>query len=234
MASELVVQSIGSPKELLAIGAERGASVEQMAQLFELQLRWEANEARKAFNAAMGEFKKEPPQINKNKSVKFGTTAYDHATLDHVVDMVTPALSKVGIRHRWENAQLESGWVAVTCILSHDQGHSESTTLKAQADTSGSKNGIQAIASTVTYLQRYTLLGATGLAAVGTDDDAQKASGSTAMPESEVISFLDNLEACATADELKRVYAGAYKASANDPKARTAFLAMKDKKKESL
>ena len=37
---------------------------------------------------------------------------------------------------------------------------------------SGSKNSIQAVGSTVTYLQRYTLLAVTGLAAKGQDSDA--------------------------------------------------------------
>ena len=44
-------------------------------------------------------------------------------------------------------------------------------TLSASADNSGSKNSIQAIGSTVTYLQRYTLLAITGLATEDMDDD---------------------------------------------------------------
>src|SRR5690606_5500273 len=39
-------------------------------------------------------------------------------------------------------------------------------------DSSGSKNAIQAIGSTLTYLQRYTLIQALGLAA-SDDDDGQ-------------------------------------------------------------
>jgi hypothetical protein len=52
-------------------------------------------------------------------------------------------------------------------------GHSESTSLTAAPDTSGSKNSIQAVGSTITYLERYTLLALTGLAAQGQDDDGQ-------------------------------------------------------------
>jgi hypothetical protein len=48
---------------------------------------------------------------------------------------------------------------------------------------SGSKNAIQAIGSAVTYLQRYTLLSATGLAAKNGDND-----GADASPK------LDNLD----------------------------------------
>lgn len=46
--------------------------------------------------------------------------------------------------------------------------------MRASPDNSGSKNAIQAVGSTVTYLQRYTLLAATGLAAAGQDDDGDE------------------------------------------------------------
>ena len=50
-------------------------------------------------------------------------------------------------------------------------GHSESTVLEAAPDSSGKKNAIQQVASTVTYLQRYTLLAACGLATKDMEDD---------------------------------------------------------------
>jgi hypothetical protein len=53
-------------------------------------------------------------------------------------------------------------------------GHSELTKMTAPSDTSGQKNSIQAIASTITYLQRYTLLAATGLTTKDMPDDDGK------------------------------------------------------------
>ena len=50
-------------------------------------------------------------------------------------------------------------------------GYSESTELTADSDTSGTKNSIQAMGSTITYLQRYTLLSLTGLATHEQDTD---------------------------------------------------------------
>ena len=64
----------------------------------------------------------------------------------------------------------------MTCILSHRDGHSEETTLSAGRDDSGNKNSIQAVGSTVTFLQRYTLKAALGLAAAEDDD------GKSAVP----------------------------------------------------
>jgi hypothetical protein len=140
----------------------------------EFKERWEANEARKDFDNAMAEFKSSVLRIAKNRTAKFetqrGVTEYQYATLDNVNDSIIPALSAVGINHRWKVEQTAAE-ICVTCVLKHRRGHSEETTLKALADTSGGKNAIQSIGSAVTYLERYTLLAATGLAVGGTDDD---------------------------------------------------------------
>ena len=77
-----------------------------------------------------------------------------------------------GLSYRFRTIQ--DGAIKVTCILSHKSGHSEENTLSGPADASGSKNAIQAIGSTLTYLQRYTLTQALGLAA-SDDDDGRSA-----------------------------------------------------------
>lgn len=152
--------------------------VGKLAQLLAVKEKWEATEARKAYVAAMAAFKANPPEILKAKHVAFqtskGTTEYDHATLADVCTAATKGLALVGISHRWDVAQ-DAGKITVTCILTHEQGHSEKVQMTTLADDSGGKNSIQAIGSAVTYLQRYTLLSATGLAARDQDDDARAA-----------------------------------------------------------
>ena len=167
-----------NPMSLIAQAVANGAPVETMEKLLALQERWEANEARKAFVVAMAAFKAEPPEIVKNKHVGFGSkrggtdTSYYHATLDNVCAVVNPALAKQGLSYRWETQQLDGGVIRVSCIVTHVLGHTERTFLQGSGDTSGNKNIIQAIGSTVTYLERYTLLSALGLATVEMDDDA--------------------------------------------------------------
>lgn len=165
-----------TPAMMLQAAIERGTDMDQLTKLMDLQERWEANEARKAYVRAMAEFKSEPLTVTKSKTVSFGSgnkTAYTHATLANVVDAVVAALSKHGLSHRWETKQ-ENNTVTVACVITHEMGHSERTQLSASPDASGSKNPIQAIGSAVTYLQRYTLMAATGLAAKDMDDDGTK------------------------------------------------------------
>lgn len=159
-----------TPADLLRIALEGGADIEKLEHLMALQERYEANEARKAFVQAMAEFKKNPPEIFKRKNVSFGDTSYMHATLGDVTAITVAALARCGFSHRWDIDQPD-GQITVKCVLTHALGHSEATTLKAGADQSGKKNSIQAVASTVTYLQRYTLLSSCGLATQDMPDD---------------------------------------------------------------
>jgi hypothetical protein len=81
-----------------------------------------------------------------------------------VCGAVVEALGTHGFSHRWDTEQPDSGMIAVTCSITHAMGHCETTRMVAPPDNSGKKNVIQQVASTITYLQRYTLLAACGLA----------------------------------------------------------------------
>lgn len=165
-----------TPVDLLNIAVQKGAELDKLEKLMELQRQWEANEARKAYHQAVAEFKTESIKILKNKTVSFGQgkTSYKHATLDHILDLTVPVLAKYGLSHSW-NPSTANGEITVSCVLTHSMGHSQSVSLSASPDTSGSKNSIQQVGSTVSYLERYTFLAITGLAAKDQDDDAQGA-----------------------------------------------------------
>jgi len=160
-----------SPLETIQKAIAGGADLEKLERLLTLQERWEAGEAKKAYHRAMTAFKANPPEIEKDKKVAFGNTKYNHASLANVTAKINGALSLHGLSASWIVNQ--NGAVSVTCKITHEQGHSEETTLTAPIDVSGSKNAIQAIGSTISYLSRYSLLCITGLATQDMDDDGQ-------------------------------------------------------------
>jgi hypothetical protein len=80
----------------------------------------------------------------------------------------------------------------VTCILSKG-GYREENSLPGPADTSGSKNPIQAIGSAVTYLERYTLKAALGLSA--TDDDDAIEANVTQLTDEQATEITNAIEA---------------------------------------
>jgi hypothetical protein len=90
--------------------------------------------------------------------------------LAEVAKTVNPILGRHGLSYRFRTTSPANEPVTVTCIVSHRLGYSEENTLSAGRDESGNKNSIQAIGSTLTYLQRMTLKAALGLAASADDD----------------------------------------------------------------
>lgn len=164
-----------TPMEMLDRAVTQGASVETLSQLMALQERWEANQARKAFDEAMAAAKANMPAIIKTRKVDFttgkGRTNYQYEDLASIMNQIGPVLSANGLSVRYRTTAEPNQPISVTCIISHRMGHSEENTLMAGKDDSGNKNSIQAIGSTVTYLQRYTLKAALGLAAAADDDD---------------------------------------------------------------
>lgn len=179
--------TVTTPSHLLAMAVQQGADLDKLEKLMQLQERWEAGEARKAFVAAMAQFKAEPIDIRKGKSVGYHTkegdfVGYKHATTADVVDAVVPAMGKHGLSHNWQVKQ-DGGQVIVTCTITHMLGHSESVQMQAAPDNSGKKNAIQQVASTVQYLQRYTLMAACGVAAKEMDDDGRGFESAEDEPE---------------------------------------------------
>ena len=165
----------GSPADLIIQAIHGQSDLEKIEKLLELQERWEANEARKAYHEAMSIFKKNPPSIGKDRKVEYkvagGTTRYFHASLANVTEKINSALAIHGLSASWVTNQVNNV-IKVTCKITHKLGHSETTELSAMPDTSGAKNSIQAIGSTVSYLERYTVLALTGLATHEMDTDA--------------------------------------------------------------
>lgn len=166
MSKELTAQTM--PSQLMQLAVEKNAGVEQLEKLMDLQFRWEAEQAKKAFQQALTDFQKKCPVIEKKKSGHH----YMYAPLCDIVAQVKNLLSECGLSYRFEQAHLE-GQFQVTCVVTHVNGHSERTTMEAAPDTSGSKNDVQAIGSTVTYLQRYTLIGALGITTADSDMDGR-------------------------------------------------------------
>ena len=169
-----------STAHILALGVRLGADVAVLGTLMDLQERSEANEAKKLFTKAMAAFKSKCPAVlPKDGEVDFtsskGRTHYKHATLPGIIQRITALLSENGLSVAWQTEQ-NNGGVTVSCRVTHEAGHSEAVTLSGPPDDSGNKNRIQQVGSTVTYLQRYTLLAALGLATAEQDDDGHGAS----------------------------------------------------------
>lgn len=162
------------PDQLIRLAVEKDLDVEKLEKLLQLQERWQKEQARIAFFEALAHFQSIVPEIPKSKNVTYrtekGTTSYNYAPLGEIDKTIKEAMKECGLSKRWE-FKTQDGCIECTCVVSHSAGHSERTTMVAGFDTSGGKNSIQSRGSAMTYLQRYTFIGAVGISTADEDND---------------------------------------------------------------
>jgi ERF superfamily len=188
-----------TPMSMIEKALSSGATPETLEKLLTLQERWEANQARKAFIASMALARaKFGPILKTNDGY---LSRYKYETLTDVMDAVDGPLGEFGFSYDWVTEDLPNGLIRVTCVLTHEAGHSRSNSLsgdpKDTADAKANMNGFQRMGGAVTYLQRYTLKAALGIAASkDTDGDLRDKinEGSSTINSDEFIYIRDLIE----------------------------------------
>lgn len=168
---------------LIAAMQLRDQTPETLRAMLDLQRDWEAGEAKKAFSTALIALKRDLPAVlSRDQTVDYtgakGRVHYTHTSLAAAVAAVTPHLITHGFAVHFAPTTAGST-VTVACVLSHAGGHSERCEISAPADGSGGKSPAQGVASTITLLSRYALLGLLGIATADMADPRPAASGDT-------------------------------------------------------
>lgn len=144
--------------------------------------------AKQAFDAAMTDLRGKNIIIPRTKEVVQTARGggpgprFKQSEFDVVCRMLSPALNACGLSFnhdmrfgskKWATDGVENDipWVYVTCHLTHRDGHAEKLELEGPPDSSGSKNPLQEMQSTASYLKRQSLLAITGTATGGEDDE---------------------------------------------------------------
>ncbi len=215
---------------------KKGLGLDFIKELRDIRDQEQARVAKEEFIIALNQFKQEaPPIINDKTNNQFGSK---YASIKAVVVPYVPLLSKHGLSHRWDYpVPKKEGMISVTCILTHKVGHSETVNVEGPPDsmtgiskTTGqsSKNPIQQIKSTMTYLKIITFEAVTGLVAVdenvNIDDDGNSISRVNGMDEGLLGDLIQNLNDATTEDEVKERFRDAYNAA---KKAKDADALMK-------
>jgi hypothetical protein len=170
------------------MAGDSSIDIARLEKILELRERVETRNAQIAFAAAVANAKAEIKPVVRNAT---GHNSKKYADFSAIAREVDPVLSRHGLSYRFRSKQADK--ITVTCILSHCDGHSEETELSASADVTGNKNAIQAIGSTLTYLQRYSLVLSLGLASSEDDDGRATGSGETITDE-QAIALSDLME----------------------------------------
>jgi hypothetical protein len=152
--------------------------------------------ARIAFFRAMVAAQKEIPLVPKTTKAD----RYFYATLGSVMSAVQPALNGQDIFISWRSNRPEPGLLEIECVLSHIDGWSMSVS-QAGPIPQG-RNGLQDLGSAQTYLQRYTLALATGVATVE-DTDAAPTKATPAFDASDLTARIWAAKSVEEIDALK-------------------------------
>lgn len=175
----MVVDNDPSPMTMMIQARNAGFSVEEIKEMMDLQDRNDQRLAKQAFDKAMAEFKRNPPQVIKDRTNNQYNSTY--SSIGNTVSTVNKCMGPFGLTARWEfPASNDANVITCTCILSHELGHEVSVTLDGPVDTEGKKNKMQGRKSARTYLKLETYEAVTGIASVegNVDDDGN----STAPP----------------------------------------------------
>lgn len=186
------------------LARDPSVSVEKLERLMDLQDRANKRNAEEAFNAALAMMQADLPTIRERGGIKDrnGNVQSKYALWEDVNAAILPVLKQHGFSLTFRQEQTDKG-ICVTGVLSHRQGHSERTSITLPADTSGSKNAVQAVGSSVSYGKRYTagMLLNLNSADIEGDDDGKEAGGQFITQEQ--VMTLESLIEDAKADKAK-------------------------------
>jgi hypothetical protein len=178
LSEPTVVQNAHPILALITTATDRGMGADELGKYLELYEKYEANEARKAFAAAMVRCQREMPAIVKDAANAHTKSTY--ARLETITALIQPVYTRHGFSLSFGTADSPlAGHLRIVCDVQHERGHCNSHQLDIQLDGTGPKgeaiggmNRPQATGSTVSYGRRYLEAMIFNLVMAGEDNDA--------------------------------------------------------------
>ena len=150
------------------VATDPNADIGKLEKMLDMQERVLNRNAAQSFAADMAAMQAEMPRVFKLAKSHNG----NYARLEDINDALRPILQQFGFCVTFRINQQSIDVVTVTAVCSHKLGHSETASMTLPLDKSGSKNGVQAIGSTVSYGKRYAMC---ALLNISTGDDTNGA-----------------------------------------------------------
>lgn len=178
--------------------------VDKLARLLELGERMKAREAKAAFLSAMVAMKPKLPVIDRKGKIEVRekdsagkrtgalVQATPYAKWEDIDAAITPILNEHGFVLTFRSGVGTDGKITVTGVLGHNEGHTEENTIALPHDSTGSKNAVQAVGSSVSYGMRYTAMMLLNIRTKGLDDDG-RIGGSVNITEAQASTIRDAL-----------------------------------------
>lgn len=173
-----------SPHAIVMMAMRKGYDKDFIKEMMQLEKEHYQEIARRAYFEALANFKQEAPAVEKDKINPHFNSRY--TSLGKLLETYNPILGKHGLSVSFPTPEQAEKTMAVECRLAHRMGHSESIKITGPIDQAAiggqsgkrSRNPIQDIKSTFTYLRSATLeaiLGVSGTEASSVDDNGNLA-----------------------------------------------------------
>jgi hypothetical protein len=210
--------SAGAPDPILAMieraSRDPAVDIEKFERLMAMKERVEAQRASIIFAEAFAELQPDLPVIDRSGTIvvysktdreKHGGVPAGaqpiqqtpYATLDDIIEALRKPLHAHGFSLRFEYETIADGKLATTAFLRHRGGHEISAkSPPLQHDSTGSKNNVQAVGSSLTYGRRYALMAVVPIvshAPQDADDDG-KAAGAALIDADQLVKVQELLE----------------------------------------
>jgi hypothetical protein len=169
-ASEQAIWNVGKL-------VEQGAAIDAIERFIGLQERILAMQAKAASDQAFASMQAELPEVAKDGHVydKHGALRYKFAKFEDAIAAIRPVMARFGFAPTFQTEYLSGewqGWMEVTCILSHANGHERRSSFRVQPDREAYMSATQQEGAARSYGKRYALLDVMGLATRDEDNDA--------------------------------------------------------------
>lgn len=184
------------------------ADIDKMERLMAMHERFQAQQAKQQYDDALSQMQEEMPVIGERGGIKDknGRIQSTYALWEDINEMIKPVMAKYGFALTFRTPRNDRG-IEVEGVLSHRAGHREETSILLPVDTTGSKNGVQAVASSVSYGKRYTAGLLLNITTTGEDDDGNgHAAVTPRVTSAQAAQLAMLLEKCS--DKAKAAFAG--------------------------
>ena len=171
----VVEQTVGLINQIERICMNPEMDVNKLEKILDMQERILDRQSEQQFQIDLAAMQADLPAIEKNGKIVVGKDVRStFAKYEDINRAIMPVMQTHGFSLTFESQQAAT-YINVIGILRHKGGHKESTQLQIPFDTSGSKNAVQAVGSSLSYGKRYIATALLNLTTVGDDDDGQSA-----------------------------------------------------------
>lgn len=150
---------------LLEMAKRTDIDPDKLEKLMDLQFRFEAKQAERAFNEALAGFQGECPIIKKSKNVNFKSVNYDYSPIEEMVGVIRPLLNKHSLSFSFNVKETgEKDKMELVTKIRHAQGHAEETSYFFNKYHDDDRMNLsQRAKSAITFAKRAALENALGL-----------------------------------------------------------------------